>query len=67
MARYSRDPRWITLRPGLGVVIDGQAYPPGTRVFYYPATRKMLVGDKAEQAARDFEASAADEAFMTGN
>jgi hypothetical protein len=50
----------------LHVVIDGKAYPPGTRVFYYPTTRAMLVGDKAEQASRDFEAARADEAFMNG-
>jgi len=65
MSRYARDPRWLITRwpakDGAGNFI-----PKGTRVFYYPATKAMLTGDAAEQAARDFAAAANDESFMNG-
>jgi hypothetical protein len=64
MPRYSRDPYWLTLK--YDATIEGAKVPRGTRVFYYPTTKRMLAGEKAEQAAADFEAAAADESFMSG-
>lgn len=59
MPSYSRDPRWITLK--YPATIDGKSVPAGTRVFYYPLGKRMLTGERAEQAARDFEAARFDE------
>jgi hypothetical protein len=60
--RYARDPYWITARYA-GTDRNGQPFKRGDRVFYYPATRAILAGDAAEQAARDFAAAAFDEAL----
>lgn len=60
MARYGNDPRWIiTKYPGN----DSRGFhvPVGTRVFYYPLTRRMLTGAEAEKASREFEAARFDE------
>ena len=60
--RYAKDPYWLTLK--YDQVVFGNpdtVIPKGTRVFYYPNTKTMLTGDKAEQAARDFEAARQDE------
>jgi hypothetical protein len=67
MSRFKsgRDPYWLTSRFA-GKTADGTAYPAGTLIFWYPNSRTALVGAKAEQAARDFEAARADEAFTTG-
>jgi hypothetical protein len=61
MASYGNDPRWIVTKyPGSDT--KGKFIPKGTRVFYYPLSRRMLVGAEAEQASRDFEAARFDEA-----
>ena len=58
---YRDDPRWITARyPGKDR--NGATVRPGDRVLYYPRTRTMLRGEAAEQAWRDFQAAAWDEA-----
>jgi hypothetical protein len=60
MSRFSGDPRWITAKYA-GTDKDGVPFRKGERVFYYPVSRTILTGDKAEQAARDFEAAKFDE------
>jgi len=62
---YRDDPRWITARYN-GVDADGNAVRKGDRVFYYPRGKVLLTGEKAEQAARDFEAARVDEDVMNG-
>ena len=60
MTRYSNDPRWlVTKYPG--VDIHGATIAKGTRVFYYPLGKRMLQGEDAAQAARDFDAAMMDE------
>jgi len=54
------DPYWMTTKyPGKSH--DGKPIKPGTRVFYYPKTKTMLVGPEAEKAAKNFQAYAFDE------
>ena len=65
MSRYSRDPYWTTARFD-SKAADGTAVSKGTRIFYYPATKRVLVGEAAEQAAREFEAARFDEAQYNG-
>ena len=65
MKHYSNDPRWITAKFD-SLDANGNAVKKGDRIFYYPLTKTVLTGEKAEQAARDFEAAAFDEAVMTG-
>lgn len=60
MSRYSGDPRWIYAKYA-GRDADGNPIRPGDRVFYFPRTRTIYTGAKAEQAARDFQAAAEDE------
>lgn len=57
------DPRWIIAKYA-GTDQDGRAIKRGDRVFYYPLTRAMLTGEKAEQAAREFQAAASDEGYF---
>jgi hypothetical protein len=64
MARYSLDPRWIVAKYA-GADRDGRPFQKGARVFYYPATKTILAGEAAEQAARDFEAACQDESFYS--
>jgi len=64
--RYSRDPYWTTAKFD-STTKDGQQVRRGDRIFYYPSTKTVLVGEKAEQAARDFQSAAFDESQMTGN
>ena len=66
MPRYSYDPRWITAKyPGTDM--HGHLFAKGARVYYYPRTRQIVAGETAEQADRDFQAAAFDEAQITGN
>lgn len=54
------DPYWMTAKyPGKDQ--DGKPFKKGDKVFYYPRTKTILTGDKAEKAAREFGAMAADE------
>lgn len=64
MARYSQDPRWIIARYA-GKDTNGRAFTKGERVFYYPNGKKIVSGEAAEQASRDFDAAAFDEDFMS--
>lgn len=65
MKHYSNDPRWISAKYA-GTDINGRAFAKGERVFYYPSTRTIVSGAAAEQASREFESAAMDEAFMSG-
>jgi hypothetical protein len=58
--RYGRDPYWTTAKYD-GKAQDGTPVKRGDRIFYYPNDRTMLVGERAEQAARDFAAARFDE------
>jgi len=66
MKRYSQDPYWTTAKFD-SVTADGTKVRRGDRIFYYPRTRTVLVGEKAEQASRDFQAAAFDEAVYNGS
>ena len=61
MARYSRDPRWISARYPGSCHGCGEAFSKGDSVFYLPIGRKALVGECAEKASLDFEAAKFDE------
>lgn len=68
MPSYRNDPRWITARFASSCGKCGGTITKGERIFYYPATKRAL-GAKcgcAEDAAGEFAAAAADEAFMSG-
>jgi hypothetical protein len=60
MQRYSNDPRWITAKY-LGTDINGRTFQRGERIFYYPLGKRIVSGEAAEQASRDFEAACFDE------
>lgn len=60
MPHYSRDPYWMTARYN-DTAEDGTPVRKGDRVFYYPSTRKVFIGARAERAAADFEACRQDE------
>lgn len=64
--RYSGDPYWTEARFD-SKDKDGNPVKKGTRIFYYPRTKTVLQGEKAEQASRDFQAASFDESMMTGN
>lgn len=56
------DPYWMAAKyPGKAQ--DGTPVKKGDKVFYYPRTKTMLVGPKAEAAAREFGAMSFDEDF----
>lgn len=60
---YARgqDPFWMKAkRPGKAQ--DGTPFNRGDRIFYFPNTRTILVGEKAEAAARKFDGEISDEA-----
>jgi hypothetical protein len=58
--RYAGDPYWTTARFD-STDQDGQPVKRGDRIFYYPRTKTVLTGAKAETASREFEAAAEDE------
>lgn len=60
MTQYRDDPRWITAKYA-GKAADGTQFRKGDRVFYYPKSKTILVGEKADQASRDFAAACSDE------
>lgn len=62
MNTYKDDPRWMTARFD-GLAEDGTPVRRGDRIFYYPRTRTVFVGARAESAAADFQACAEDEEF----
>ncbi|MGZ8325061.1 MAG: hypothetical protein ACXWU8_06795 [Rhodoplanes sp.] len=56
MAGYKDDPhrndaRWIIAKSN-GIDAHGRKFGKGERVFYYPALREIVSGERAEQAAR---------------
>ena len=56
------DPYWMVAKyPGKAQ--DGTPVRKGDKVFYYPRTKTMLVGPKAEKASREFGAMSFDEDF----
>jgi hypothetical protein len=57
---YSGDPYWTTAK------FNSEHAKKGERIFYYPRTKTVLTGEKAEQASREFQSAAADEAFESG-
>ena len=63
MARYSNDPRWITVKFPCHCAKCGAPVKAGQSAFYYPIG-KSVYGSAcgcADQRARDFEAARADE------
>ena len=65
MSRYSRDPYWLNARFASQCQC-GKPIAKGERIFYYPSTRAALCPSCSDQAAGEFAAAAADEAFMSG-
>ena len=66
MKRYRNDPYWLTAKWRSHCAKCKAPIKPGERAFYYPLERKLLFGECGEQAARDFECAAADEAMWEG-
>lgn len=64
MRRSGGDPYWTTARFDC-VASDGTPVRKGDRIFYYPATRTVKVGQAAKDAAARFEAEKQDEDFMS--
>ena len=62
MASYKSDPRWIVAK--FDSMSNGTMVRKGTKCWYYPATKTILTGEAAEQAALDFYAARSDEDFM---
>lgn len=60
MSRYTRDPKWIESRFA-GKDRNGTPFKRGERIFYYPASKTILAGEAAKQAAADFEAHRQDD------
>ena len=61
----SGDPRWIHAKyPGKDV--DGAAFKKGDLVLYWPSTKTIMSGKKAEDAWRKFEVEVADEDVYNG-
>lgn len=61
-ARYSKDPYWMVAKyPGKDA--DGKPFRKGERVFYYPLTKTILTGAKADRASAEFDAASFDEDY----
>ena len=65
MKRYSNDPYWTTAKFN-SIDIDGNPVKKGDPIFYYPRTKVVMTGEKAECASAEFEANAMDEALYNG-
>lgn len=59
-AAASGDPRWIQAKYP-GVADDGSKFKRGDKVLYWPKSKSFMVGARAEQAWRDFQAQVFDE------
>ena len=57
---YKDDPKWITAKFD-STDANGNPVKKGEEVFYYPRTKKILTGEAAKQASRDFDAVCFDE------
>lgn len=60
MTALRNDPHWINARFG-GHDANGRLFAKGDRVFFYPLGKRVLSGDAAEQASREFESARQDE------
>jgi hypothetical protein len=60
---YKGDPYWMKAKYP-GVADDGTPFKRGQEVLYWPRTKTIMVGRKAEDAWKRFEAEAEDEDFM---
>ena len=58
--RRNQDPYWTYARFN-SIDADGQPVKEGDKIFYYPASRTVLTGEKAEQGARDLESEQFDQ------
>jgi hypothetical protein len=58
---YRDDPRWIKAKYA-GRDFYGNPFNAGTMILYYPRTKKIFTGEKAEQEWRFFESARFDEA-----
>lgn len=67
--RYSRDPKWLTVKYACKCSKCGKAIKQGERGFYYPSDRSMFCeGEECGgNASRDFESCAFDEASYHGS
>ena len=63
MARYSRDPYWITTKRRGECVKCKTAIAKGEQAFYYPLERKTCCKGCGEGASAEFEAARFDEDF----
>ena len=54
------DPYWMKAK-NPGKAQDGTPFKKGDDIFYYPRTKAVLVGDKADKASREFDSAADDE------
>ena len=62
--RRNNDPRWITVRYACECAVSTckKLIARGDSAFYYPATRRMLCHSCGDDASREFNAHAFDEA-----
>lgn len=65
MTKYNGDPYW-TFAKFDSVSADGQPVKKGDRIFYYPRTRAVYIGQGAEREASSFAAAVQDEAVFQG-
>ena len=65
MATYKGDPYWTTAKFN-SVTKYCEPVKKGDRIFYYPRTKEVLTGARAEEAAAYFEAQKFDESVYNG-
>lgn len=63
MSRFPRDPFWMLAKYNGRCAGCGKAFKAGSRVFYYPNSRKLLTQTCGEDASREFDCMAMDEAI----
>ena len=61
---YRNDPRWITAKFNSLCAGCGSQIKRGDDIFYYPTGKKALCSVCGETQSNQFEAAAADEAFI---
>jgi len=62
---YYGDPVWIKAKYA-GTADDGTPFKKGDEILWWPRTKTVMVGKKAEKEYREFQSAAADEFFMSG-
>jgi len=60
---YSGDPRWMAAKYA-GVDSEGKPFKKGDEILYWPRTKKVMTGAKADQAWLDFLSAKGDEEGM---